>query len=295
MGLRFRFNLILTVVLLPGFIVSAGLSYVMLQRNTQDEVAHTANLMIEAAHAVRSYTSQELQPLLAGQLSDHFVQQSVPAYAASQVLGKLSDTYRDFGYKEATLNPTNPRNRALDWEADLVETFRKLPMDKKILTGVRSTPSGPSMYIASPIQVQHASCLECHGTSAMAPPSLVEQYGSANGFGWQLSEVVGAQIVSIPTSVPKARAWRAFLVFVSSLCVIFAVVYIVLNRLLTRLIIRPISNMAVTADKLSTGDFDVGVFDEKRDDEIGGLAISFNRMRLSMIEALKMIKETDAR
>ena len=30
----------------------------------------------------------------------------------------------DYTYKEAALNPTNPADRALDWEADFINNFR---------------------------------------------------------------------------------------------------------------------------------------------------------------------------
>ena len=42
-------------------------------------------------------------------------------------------------YKEATLNPTNPRNRAADWEADVVNVFRAdtLPGSRPSASGIR--------------------------------------------------------------------------------------------------------------------------------------------------------------
>ena len=45
-------------------------------------------------------------------------------------------------YKEATLNPTNPRDRTLEWEAELVNIFNKNPA-KTELVGYRDTPEGP--------------------------------------------------------------------------------------------------------------------------------------------------------
>ena len=127
MGLRLRFNLILTVVFVLGLLVSGVVSYDLLQRNARDEVVQTANLMIQAARAFRTYTVDEIRPLLADQLGSTFLPQTVPAYAATQTLGALPEEYRDFIYKEATLNPTNPRDRAVDWEADLVQTSSAAP------------------------------------------------------------------------------------------------------------------------------------------------------------------------
>lgn len=289
MGLRLRFNLILTAVFALGLLVSGLVSYDLLQQNAREEVVHTANLMIQAARAFRSYTVNEIKPLLANQLNTTFLPQTVPAYAATQTLGALPDEYRDFFYKEATLNPTNPRDRAVAWEADLVQEFKREP-DRGVLTGIRSTPGGPSLYIASPIKITSEPCLSCHSTPAAAPASMLALYGNDNGFGWKLNDIVGAQIVSVPMSVPQERALRTFYTFMGSLCVLFLVLYVVLNLMLTRTVIKPVADLSVAADRVSTGDFGVAEFPERRRDEIGRLAVSFNRMRRSLEQAIKMIE-----
>lgn len=288
MGLRLRFNVILTVVFALGLLVSGFVSYTLLQRNARDEVIHTANLMIEAARAFRTYTVDEIRPLLSGQLSNTFLPQTVPAYAATQTLNALPEEYRDFTYKEATLNPTNPRDRAVAWEEDLVQEFKRAGVTT--LSGERSTPRGRSLYIASPIKITNEGCLTCHSTPSVAPPAMLALYGDDNGFGWQLDEIVGAQIVSVPMSVPQDRAFRAFVTFMLSLCGLFLVLYIVLNVMLTRLIMKPITDMSLAADKVSTGDFSVPEFAATRKDEVGGLAVSFNRMRRSLEQAIRMIE-----
>ena len=42
---------------------------------------------------------------------------------------------------------------------------------------------------------------------------MVKLYGPANGFGWKLNEVVGAQVVSVPMALPAQNAQRAFYTF----------------------------------------------------------------------------------
>ena len=38
---------------------------------------------------------------------------------------------------------------------------------------------------------------------------MVKLYGTTNGFGWKLNEVIGAQIVSIPAKLADPSAERA--------------------------------------------------------------------------------------
>lgn len=289
MGLRFRFNLVLTVVFLLGLLVSGVISYNLLQQNARTEVVHNANLMIESARAIRSYTVQEVRPKLAPQLDKTFLPQTVPAYAATETLGRLPEQYQQYTYKEATLNPTNPRDRAADWEADLVQAFKR-DDSLEVLTGERATPGGRTLYIASPIRIGDEACLTCHSTPAEAPQSMLALYGESNGFGWKLNEIVGAQVVSVPMSVPIANANRAFLTFLLSLCAVFVVLYAVLNVMLSRMIIKPISVMSRAADAISTGNFDIPEFEKVGKDEVGRLALSFNRMRRSLEQAMKMIE-----
>ena len=289
MGLRARFNLVLTTVFLAGLAVTAYISYEMLQRNARAEVLHNANLMIETARAIRSYTVDHVRPQLKDKLQSVFLPESVPAFAATETLGRLPEEYRSYIYRESTLNPTNPANRAVDWEADVIQAFKR---DERLksFTGERMTPSGPSLFIASPIRITNAACLTCHTTPAEAPPTLIKRYGSDNGFGWKLNEIIGAQIVSVPMSVAVENANRAFAIFMLSVCGIFVVLYVALNWVLSRMILRPIAEMARSAEAVSTGDFDVPEFAEGRRDEVGMLAVAFNRMRRSLQQAFKMIE-----
>lgn len=138
-------------------------------------------------------------------LDTEFHPQSVPAFAATEISHYLNDKYPDYFYKEATLNPTNPRDRSTDWETDVVNGFRNNLKQVEFLT-TRDTPTGKALVLARPLKVGNVSCLTCHSTPDSAPPEMIKLYGSANGFGWKLDDIIGAQIVSVPMSVPVALA-----------------------------------------------------------------------------------------
>jgi protein-histidine pros-kinase len=156
--------------------------------------------------------------------------------------------------------------------------------------GERETPAGRVLYLARPIQIKDPACLACHSVPSAAPASMVKLYGEGNGFGWKHMEIIGAQVVSVPMSLPIKNANEAFMVFMASLGGIFVVTFIVLNVMLSLMILRPIARMAGAADKVSTGDFNVPEFTGKGGDEIAALGTSFNRMRRSLQKALKLIE-----
>jgi methyl-accepting chemotaxis protein len=290
MGLRLKFNLVLVVVFLAGFAAAGFVSRELLQENARDEVVRDARLMMEAAGSVRTYTVDQIRPHLIKQLDEVFLPQTVPAFAATETINTLRKKYTEYSYKEATLNPTNPRDRTLDWEADIVNRFRD-HADLKEIVNERLSSNGRSLFIAKPIQISNPACLQCHNTAAEAPPTMVKIYGDSNGFGWKHNEIVGAQLVSVPMEVPLLKAERAFTTFMGSLAAVFVAVFIVLNIMLSWLIVRPIRKMSESADKISTGDFGEPEFKEKGGDEVAVLGSSFNRMRRSLEKAMQMIGE----
>ena len=56
----------------------------MLQGNAKREALREAGLMMDSALSMRAYTSEEIVPLLNGQMEKDFLPQSVPSYAATQ-------------------------------------------------------------------------------------------------------------------------------------------------------------------------------------------------------------------
>ena len=287
MGLRLKFNIVLALVFAAGIAVSAYVSHALLQENAKQEVLRNAGLMMEAALSIRGYTVSQVKPHLESQLQETFLPQTVPAFAATETFNTLRKKYPDFMYKEATLNPTNPRDRAVEWESDVVSYFRN-DANMKEFTNERDTPTGRMLYIARPITIRDPACLACHSVPSAAPASMIKLYGENNGFGWKHMETVGAQIVSVPMALPVKKANDTFRVFMSSLAAIFLVTFIVLNAMLSFMILRPITRMSAAADKISQGDFEVPEFGKGKD-EISTLGVSFNRMRRSLQKALKLI------
>jgi methyl-accepting chemotaxis protein len=292
MGLRLKFNLVLSLVTLLGLIGSGLISYQILQKNARAEVLEMARMMMESAIAVRSYTVDEIKPLLAVQQRRAFIPQTVPAYAASQYIHLLQKSHSEYSYKEATLNPTNPANRTTGWEADIVNQFRNHPNVKELI-GERDTPTGPQLFIGHPITITNSDCLTCHSTPAEAPKTLLDSYGSNNGFGWKLNETVGAQIVAVPMSLPLQRARITFISFMLALTLVFVVTAIIFNVLLHFIVLKPVRALSAKADEISMGDLTVEELEVKGNDEIASLGHSFTRMQRSLGNAVKMLNETD--
>jgi protein-histidine pros-kinase len=245
--------------------------------------------MIDAASAVRGYTDTEVGPLLAAQNSVRFLPQTIPFFAAQTVLRGLPARYRDYAYKEAAINPTNPADRATDWQADIIDAFQRNSGERELVVE-RETAEGPALNLARPVRVASKSCLSCHSTAQAAPSAMIDLYGTAHGFGWKLGQVVGAQIVTVPLTVAFAKARRLFLVLIGGLAAVFAVTLLLLNLLLHFLIVRPVRTISAVAGEVSLGNLDIPEYQPRGRDEIASLAASFNRMRRSLVDAMKLLE-----
>jgi len=291
MGLRAKFNLAVLAAFLIGFALAGFLLQRLFVENARDEVVQNARIMMQAADAIRHFTDTQVAPLAAAQNSVKFNAASVPSFVAQTTFKDVQARFPDYTYREPTLNPTNLSDRPADWEADYINAFRN-GKDTKELVGVRDTPTGPSLSLARPIAVSDDGCLSCHSTPARAPAAMVATYGSANGFGWHLHEIVGAQVVSVPMSVPLMKARQLFLAFMGILLAMFVVIVVILNILLHYMVIRPVVKVSRIANAVSLGELDVEEFEHKGRDEISVLAASFNRMRRSLDSALHMLERT---
>ena len=94
----------------------------------------------------------------------------------------------------------------------------------------------------------------------------------------------------MPTDVALARANKAFLAFMGSLVCVLVVIGVILNLLLWRMFIRPISRLSGLADRISLGELEVPDIQVRSRDEIRTLAESLARLRKSMLQAIKMLE-----
>lgn len=286
-----KLNLILLVVFLIIVVVNGIILSQILQKNAEQEITSKAALLIETMGSVRDYTSTQINPELAPRLEteDQFLPQTVPGYSAREVFENLRkrEQYRDFFYKEATLNPTNLRDKADTFESEIVNQFRSQSTLKE-QSGFRSLAGGDIFYVARPIAISNQTCLRCHSTPTAAPKSQLISYGSDNGFGWKLNEIVGAKIVSVPASKILADARRLQLLVIGILTVGCVIAIVILNLFLRNSIVKPLTEMSQWSKALSTGNTS-DEFKHAAKDEIGILATSLNRLKVSLEMAMNML------
>jgi protein-histidine pros-kinase len=288
--LAVKFNAVFLIVFVLGFVASSLFANYLLQKSARNESLDKARMLMGAAAATSVYTSDQIVPLLENRLKFEFLPQSIPAFAATEQLQQLLKSYPDFLYKEATLNPTNPRDQATGWETNVVNQLRSKPETKELI-GEREEENGPSLFVAQPIQITDPACLACHTSPQTTPKTVVDRYGPLNGFGWKLNEIIGARLVSVPLAVPLQRAGELLHTFMLSMLGIFVFLFCALNIMVHLFVTRRLKQMSSLADRVSLGEDDVPEIDVSGRDELARMAQSFVRMRTSLVSAMNMLEE----
>jgi protein-histidine pros-kinase len=287
--LLLKLNILLLAVFGLGLLVISYEARGFLEKQAQAEVLREAGLVAASASATRDYTEQDVTPLLekTAAHTTSFLPQTIPFFAAATTFQQIRKTYPDYTYKEAALNPTNLRDRATDWESDIINHFRNSPGETELVR-THDGVTGTSLYLAHPIRVE-AGCLQCHSRPSAAPKALLTRYGSQNGFGWNEGEVIGAQIIAVPTAVPETMARRGLRELLFDLSAIFFAAIVLIDIGLYTIVIRPLRTISASADRISQGEMDLEQLPVHGHDEVAQVTLSFNRMHTSLKKAMELL------
>ncbi|MGB6297756.1 MAG: DUF3365 domain-containing protein, partial [Rivularia sp. (in: cyanobacteria)] len=287
----------LIIVFTIGILIS-GISLAnILEKKAESEIDSKAAALMTMNNSIRTYTNDRVQPLLLPKLEtqEEFIPEAIPTYAVREAFEyfRKSPDFQNFLYKDAALNPTNLRDKADDFEAEIVNRFRQEPETTSI-SGFRNMNGTQLYYTAKPFQIKNESCLRCHTTLDKAPQSQINTYGTENGYGWKLNEIVATQIVYVPAQRIFDNANRSFMIVMGVVAMIFTSIVVIMNLLLKTTILQRIKRIATVAEQVSVGDMDAS-FGRQKNDEIGDLAEAFNRMKYSLEIAMNMLNKDDNR
>ncbi len=291
-----KVNIVLSIVFLASILISGVALANVLEQKAENEVAGQAEILMEMVNSIRNYTDSRVSPLLLSSVEtqEKFIPEFVPTFATKEVFQTFSQQkkYANYVYKDATINPTSLEDKADPFETNIINLFRNDP-NLKTKSEFRTISGQQLFYTARPFAITEQKCLLCHSTSTSAPKSLLATYGTEHGFGWKLNSIVATQIVYVPAEDVFANAHRQLILEMTVLISIFAALLLLMNILLRNLVIQRIKKIASVAEKVSTGDMNAE-FGSKSKDEIGGLAVAFNRMKHSLEIALNMLNNPDS-
>lgn len=294
-----KLTTLMLTIFLGGIIVSSVVYYNILLEKAKNELNIQSNMLISTLDSVRKYNQDNVNPLLEKQSEEKFLLESIPSYAVRGVFTTLTKSYQDkygkYSYKDAMINPTNPQDKATDEEIKIIEKLSQQDKltQQNIVQGFLAVDGENKFYSARPIKITQSSCLSCHTSLKTSPKSLQllyaqNNYGSNQGFGWELNKIIGTKIIYVPADEIYKITNRNFLIIIGTFASIFAVTIILATLWLKQYVVQPLNRITQVAEAVSLGDMDVE-FKKYSNDEIGRLTDAFMRMKTSLEIAVKRL------
>lgn len=290
MSIKIKVIVFLAAVGLVMSLCIGGYSYYDARGQIFKDALKQAEVVSSFAIASRNYAVRTMRPLavkIAGEGSFHpeLMGGFFIAKAISDLFAKSQPGY---SFKQAALNPVNRQNKADKQEREIINYFSNNTGEKK-KSGVIDKQGEQFFYVAQPVRAGK-KCLKCHGPRENAPQGRVNRYPDGGGYDYPLNSVVATFITYIPIETAlqnvKYRALK-----VSGIGFIFVLLLIVaIWFYLEAQIISPILKLTAMTDRMSRGKGLGVTIKSKQEDEIGQLYQSFNRMSVSVVRLLKMLK-----
>ncbi len=291
MSIKTKLNLILLVLGILASLLIAGLNFFHTRERILKEAYNKAELINAFALASRTYTVKTMRPKVMDLVGkDQFHPEIMGGFfVARAIADEFSRTQPGYEFKQATLDPINPANKADALERNIIKKFIFNP-GEKLQKGVLQRGNSKYFYLARPV-VARKNCLLCHGDPDSAPWGRKQRYPGPGGYNYKENSVVASFITYISVqnalSQLKSSAIKTVVTGVLSILLIVGVLWFVLGKMVT----NPILELAERANDISRGRGLKNKFIAPANNEIGELYNSFERMRKSVVRLMKMARK----
>jgi HAMP domain-containing protein len=282
-----RFNLSLIVMYVITVLITTPVIYLTTKQQVYSRAQEDLSLMVDVVKSIQEFVATDLRP--------HFMKQQIyysPSFsgivATSRVAEFLKQKQPRYYISNVSDNPLNLNNTAKGLEVKLLNQFRS-DRSMEVVNTVGDI-DGQAYLVSSAPKVSKKGCLRCHGKPEVAPPDIKAKYSGDSGFYYRNGEVVGVSVVGVPLGDVQSLTIKRSLIVIGAITVLFAILFLLVNMLVRRLILQPITEITTVAIAVSRGDISREVEVEDRNDEIADLANAFELMRRSLITAMKRLK-----
>jgi HAMP domain-containing protein len=279
------FNRGLILIYFVSILLAIPSIYLLTKNELYSQANKELKLMVDVVRSARGIVRERTRPhfLPRGEFFPPVVSSTVMAKELAKQLKVLQPSYL---IRIVSDNPLNKENYPSDLELDILRQLRYAQAGERIqMTGFLQ---GTQYLISAASAKVKEGCLICHGSPETAPSEIVEQYGTTSGYGWVSGEIIGASLVGVPVADLNSELIKRFSIVVGAITLLFAIVLMVLNKVVKSKIIQPIQKVTETATDVSHGRSNHPFYSE-RNDEIGALIRSFELMRRSVNIASKKI------
>lgn len=192
---KFLAGLLLAMTGLVGFF--AFTLNMHLGRLMEAEAREKASLILSQVGAVQGYVRTKLRPAMYRILPENqFVLEAMStSFVTRLIMSDLNLAKEAFIYRRVGIGARNPDYEARPLEQEFIRRFEADPKLLRIEDFVDF--QGERHFVTARPQRFEASCMRCHGDPTEAPRELIERYGSERGFGREMGQLAGIDLVSL--------------------------------------------------------------------------------------------------
>jgi len=288
MTIRKRIMLILAVVYIISLSAAVGGGYYLMRQDTIRESLEKTDIFAAAMSSAGRYLGANIRPKVQELLPDtYFPEGSVGILMMTQTARYVQESYPEYIFKIASDNPLNPDNLADSFEESIIQQFDDGDVEE--WKGFVKKDGQEFYAVAKPISAS-SNCIWCHDTPEVAPPEMVEQYGTRSGYGYVSGDIVGGRFIYVPTKIALQQAQKKLAYFAIGFSLFFLLALIAVDRIIVKSVVRPIENLVEVAGDISRGKMD-REFEVETNDEIRALADAFKRMKVSLAKAMDILRK----
>jgi len=289
MGIRAKFITIISVLSLLATIAIGYTSYVLSRQNALADARSKGEMLFNYIEASGTFFGKYQKPLIDELVTDN--ERFIPELMSRFVVKRMeydifAETQKGYQFKQATIDPLWPDNKADADELEIIQYFATNPSAKE-KEGIVVKGGEQFFYSAKPVKIDKDFCLKCHSDPAIAPEEQREIYGTEHGYNWKMDETVSASMIYISVSqalaTAQSSALKIFFIGIGCLLVTIAAIWVFLDRG----VVGPIVRLSEVAKDISIGKNLCDSAHSDAKDEIGVLANSIDRMRISVNKLLK--------
>ncbi|WP_419784881.1 c-type heme family protein [Pseudodesulfovibrio sp.] len=242
-------------LLMAGLVAfySVGL-HVHLNRLMEGEAREKASLILASVEAVQRYVRGTLRPVMyENLLPDHFVLEAMStSYVTRAVMSDPNLKHENFEYRRVAEGARNPHSEATPLEREFIERFKADPK----LTHLEEfrDVKGERSFVTVYAQRYDSSCMHCHGEPSSAPKELIERYGVTRGFGKNIGELAGIDMVRIKVERDVGGIRDAIISFAMLFALGILVQFLVIQGFFYRLVVHSLRRVTAFMHRLFPGE-----------------------------------------
>ncbi len=287
MSIRVRFSMIIGGLSLIACVVLAYASYQFSVKNAMADAKRQGEIVFNMVHSSRMYFKKSQWPLVTELVEeDRFYPEIMSGFVMTRGVWEIFEKrFPDYKFKQATIDPLYPSNKADADELKIIDDFSK-NREKKNIEGVMEKNGQQFYYFAKPVDVE-GKCLRCHGEADEAPKDQIEIYGTEHGYDWHKGQIVSTSIIYVPIASALAAAKKSatslFAMGAAGIVVLMGVIWFFLSSG----VVAPLDKLREKATEISLGKGLDESVEVKSQDEIGELGKALDRLRISTERLLK--------